>query len=554
MIEGKNRCPNCGAPLSGLELKCPECGYVLAQETRASQDTTDSILSLQDKIAAVDKVFSAGRASKKKASIINAFPIPNTTESLVRLLHLSYSNFEASKESGDKKLSMAWLGKAVESYRRLSEDKDNPSVATALEQYKPLGDKKVFSKLSGSYKKKRVALLTALAVLALAIAFAFWFDWTGYLLKKGKIDEVVRLYQKNGKTDVIVERLIQSNMFEKAANIMYANGQAIEAVSLLSQKGCLLEALIMTSKVNSPDSIHYCVDRIEDYYDLLNRTKVLPSKRLRIRDNEIIETYNDNKFSIKKIVDSKDTSIIKWEDVWRINDSFDFPSQTHSYSPFQEFYRDKNWKGYPLPYMVNGVFGLSFIRFEEERIKDYFPYCFPYSFEFRFYSASSGRVRTFWELVNYDRLRLCDVIYEFDSTGVLLTKVIKQCRLEDYLSGSFNSPAEEEYFNSNKDNIIRAAELLGLYSKSFTDSYSYEDGRLVSIITTAHYDQNHNRVDKPYFKTYFHRYNNMIIKERIVINQDTGEETINSEKQFYIYSNGELVEDFLINAEFESGL
>ena len=120
-VDRKSLCPNCGAPLSGLEIKCPECGYVLTSETSASKGTTESILSLQEKLLAVDKVFSLERSSRKKASIINSFPIPNTAEALIRLLHFSYSNFEAAKEAGDKKLSMAWLGKAIESYRRLSD-------------------------------------------------------------------------------------------------------------------------------------------------------------------------------------------------------------------------------------------------------------------------------------------------------------------------------------------------------------------------------------------------------------------------------------------------
>ena len=166
-IDRKNRCPNCGATLTGLELMCPECGYTLSSETAAGEKTTESILALQDKLAAVDKVFSAGAsASKKKATIINAFPIPNTASSLLRLLHLSYSNYEASKESGDKRLMIAWLGKSVESYRRLCEMKEDPTVAQALLKYDALADSKAFSKLTGSYTKKRlIAILRSIFVV-----------------------------------------------------------------------------------------------------------------------------------------------------------------------------------------------------------------------------------------------------------------------------------------------------------------------------------------------------------------------------------------------------
>ena len=343
MIDRKNLCPNCGAKLTGLELTCPECGYTLTSETSGGQNITDSLMDLQEKLLAIDKLFVPGvSSSKKKASIINAFPIPNTAEALVRLLHMSYSNYEAAKEVGDKKLSVAWLGKAVECYRRLSGMRESLDIAETLNNYKALSDKNAISKLSGSYSKKRVLTIVALTLAALMVAFVLLFDWTDYLLKKGRVEEVSRHFIKKGKTEELLERLVKLDLFEEASDIMATNGQVIQAVSMLAQKGYTLPALRLTAKTNNPDSIHLCVTEIGKYCTLFGREECYLDSNFIIRrgaEPTVSIVYDHNRFKLKATSDLNTKKII-WRDEWGINDRFFIPKQHYFIdSPFQDFYR-----------------------------------------------------------------------------------------------------------------------------------------------------------------------------------------------------------------------
>lgn len=251
-------CPNCGAQLTGHELKCPECGYVLVGETSAGQNTTESLLSLQEKLSAVDKVFTPGASSsKKKATIINAFPIPNTTESLIRLLHLSYSNFESSKEVGDKKLSMAWLGKAIESYRRLSEIKTDPRVSGVLSEYHILGERNAFGILSGSNKRRKTRLFILLGFVTLVL--------TALLIPFGK---KIALNKKISQFQHDVEVGNISLATEELADICKIPSQYWKNYSLSDISSCLKEGI----------KADYCLEIPAKADSLLNLIMTLPEK------------------------------------------------------------------------------------------------------------------------------------------------------------------------------------------------------------------------------------------------------------------------------------
>ena len=225
------KCPNCGAVISETSFQCPECGFVLSKETVSSQDTTESLTGLQDKLLAIDKIFSQEQASRKKASLINSYPIPNTIEALIRLLHLSYSNYEASKGVGDKRTSAAWLGKAIESYRRLSDKKDIAAVASVLERYKQLGDKKAFEKLSGSHKKKKFRIISITALLLLVIGVLFTINHS-----KASAEKLIAEFEQSVEQGNLVNAELAIKKIKKTPE-KYIKGYSLRDVSATLKKG-----------------------------------------------------------------------------------------------------------------------------------------------------------------------------------------------------------------------------------------------------------------------------------------------------------------------------
>ncbi len=546
-VDKKSLCPNCGAPLSGLEIKCPECGYVLISENTASQNTTESILSLQNKLIEVDKIYRIGSSSKRKASIIQSFPIPNTVESLIRLLHFSFSNFEAAKESGDKKLSMAWLGKALESYRRLSESKNDQVVAAALEQYSILGDKRAFSRLSGSRKKKRIILFSVLAFLAIIIAFVLWIDWAGYLMKRGKVDAVINVLSFTGRKEQAIDLLLENGLFKQAAEMLSSNGRIYDAVALLAQKGNLIDALKLTAMNNSSDSIHLCVDEIEKHSVLNLREKFYPDDHLRVLKEKKAETYDDCRFRVKRIVDPKDTSIVIWEDAWKINERFVFPEpQLYSYSPFQEIYRRySHWGECPSPHIEYNRLGkVTYINLgREQEISR--------NIEF-FFSYSTDGLHPYREVVRFDGIPFYELEYEYEETGSSLKRVRRHFILEDYeeyFRFRMSKEQAEEMINEvreRRSEIINTAKAMDLYHLSSTEYYKYEDGRLTEISISQDFGENHERIDRVLYKQYYHFYDNLIIGETVRVDPLTGGESYSTPTQFYFKCDGVIIEDFTI--------
>ena len=323
-IDRKNLCPNCGAKLTGMELKCPECGYILSVETAGGEKTTESILVLQDKLSAVDKVFSVGAsASRKKATIINSFPISNTVGELLRLLHLSYSNYEASREVGDKKLMIAWLGKALESYRRLREMQDDASVTEALQKYDVLADSKAFSKLSGSYAKKR--WLVGLSILFVLLLGAFGYFWgADILVRMGNTKGAVWLLSQTGRQNKVIDLMVQNELLEEAADLMFQEGNVLQSVSILAQKGLIKQALILAGRTGSREAIDNCLDEIEKFSKFATRERIYMQEKS-VLTNSIKTTFDeDDPYRVKEIRSLTDDAII-WYDVWGIFKEMSFP-------------------------------------------------------------------------------------------------------------------------------------------------------------------------------------------------------------------------------------
>lgn len=476
-VEKKNLCPNCGAKLTGLELKCPECGYTMRRESAGSQSVTESLKDLQEKLLAVDKIYNTGfSSSKKKASIINAYPIPNTAESLVRLLHMSYSNFEAAKEAGDQKLSVAWLGKAVESYRRLSEIKDGLNLTDTLEKYKVLGDKKAFSKLSGSRAKKRRNTIIGLGIFAAIIAFILLFDWAGWLMRSGKTDQAIRFLKATGRTNEAVEKLIESELIEDAAELLFDDGQMVKAVSLLAQKGFIKEALIVTGKTNCADSIHACIDAIEENRILLDRAKYFLERNYSERKNGRDYFYNHDYLQTKKLMNADSTII--WEDCWNVNKYLIWPKmEEFVFSPFIDYYlsfapfklREKPHQIDSITSKVNGKTYITKISLEDiGRVH-----------EFEYYYSYVSR-----EKIIYKGIPTFELSYDYSDRGQLLA-------------------AHQRFLltREERDKLFEGDNTVWIDESSQTTRYFYNDGRLDEIKTTL--DKYDNRLQAHYEFEYF---------------------------------------------------
>ncbi len=87
------KCPNCGAQVPPLTLKC-ECGYEFT-----SQKQVSSAQILSDKINEITRsTKDEEERNKLITDTINLFPVPNTREDIIEFLALSWPN--AKKKGG----------------------------------------------------------------------------------------------------------------------------------------------------------------------------------------------------------------------------------------------------------------------------------------------------------------------------------------------------------------------------------------------------------------------------------------------------------------------
>lgn len=165
-VDRKNLCPNCGAPLSGMELKCPECGYIFSKESLSSEQIRDEIASLQEKVL-------SAKTPSDKASVIGSFTLPHTFEGLLNLLDYSYTSFERCNGLEDEIISSAWLGKSKQAYRTLKQQVDSDKVLQSqIERYSFLDNQRtaIKAKESKAKKKKRSTIKWIVIVVIFVIA------------------------------------------------------------------------------------------------------------------------------------------------------------------------------------------------------------------------------------------------------------------------------------------------------------------------------------------------------------------------------------------------
>ena len=132
------RCPNCGAIVDDLAVKCPECGFAFSDESEANSNARDIIKkvteeinkvgeSKQDIINELISIYGScnqddldAEINRRIAEIIGSFSVPYTSNALIQGYEFVYGRYVASKhfslESRHGLVTNAWLGKAKELY------------------------------------------------------------------------------------------------------------------------------------------------------------------------------------------------------------------------------------------------------------------------------------------------------------------------------------------------------------------------------------------------------------------------------------------------------
>lgn len=99
------KCPACGALVSRMSAKCPECGY---EFTNISSNSTATALLNALQAVEFERISSEDK-TLKKIQIIQNFPVPNTKEDLIEMITMSHANMESG--AIDSRLREAWKAK-----------------------------------------------------------------------------------------------------------------------------------------------------------------------------------------------------------------------------------------------------------------------------------------------------------------------------------------------------------------------------------------------------------------------------------------------------------
>ncbi len=131
------RCPQCGAIVDDMALKCPDCGYAFKDESDANLAVRKIIEETERKIEEArnsdrdiirDKLMKGrekddevwdyeidDEVEKRVRAAVAAFKVPYTQNALIQAYEYAYGQFEQNKLT-DTMIAPAWLGKSKELY------------------------------------------------------------------------------------------------------------------------------------------------------------------------------------------------------------------------------------------------------------------------------------------------------------------------------------------------------------------------------------------------------------------------------------------------------
>lgn len=142
-----DKCPNCGAHITGMMLSCPECGFVFETENaelrktnKALNDLDNKLSQLADAVSSFEKLFFKGSvtAQPKQIALVQSFPLPEGKESLISVLNYLYAKYESTNVlEGYSSLKKAWKVKGFQAYNKLAAlGEEDPEIASVLSTYK----------------------------------------------------------------------------------------------------------------------------------------------------------------------------------------------------------------------------------------------------------------------------------------------------------------------------------------------------------------------------------------------------------------------------------
>ena len=199
--------------VDSFALKCPECGFIFAQESESSRSIRDSIEALQSQLMQEQK-------PARQAEIINAFTMPATAEGLLNLLVFSYSRFEQSNGRNDEKVSSAWLEKAKQAYKMLKIRSDSDrTIMSKVQEFSFLDNTSTIPKVKASKQSKNRHKILRWVILLGVLAIAVYL----FLLILSSMDEPV---ESDSTVRQQVMELVKEGKYEearkKAAEMEYA--------------------------------------------------------------------------------------------------------------------------------------------------------------------------------------------------------------------------------------------------------------------------------------------------------------------------------------------
>ena len=153
----KKKCPNCGALVADMELKCTECGYTFQNESEANRSVRDIINETERKIKEAQnsdrkQIFNEIKKAKgnreddellnmeidfkvddiiheRVLSAISSFSVPYTSNALIQAFEYTYGQYEQHKIDN---FGSAWLGKSKELYNLI---RSQPTLDDATQRW-----------------------------------------------------------------------------------------------------------------------------------------------------------------------------------------------------------------------------------------------------------------------------------------------------------------------------------------------------------------------------------------------------------------------------------
>lgn len=149
-------CPNCGAPLASFSDHCKYCGFEI-REVKSSE----SLKEFEEKFTAIDRASSKKSrwsviknlaSQEQKASLISAFPIPNTREDIIEFAVMAAANSKTDVFSTSDVVANAWLSKLEQTYTKAKiVFKDGPELQEI---------KKLYFKSKNAKRNKLIGLVS----------------------------------------------------------------------------------------------------------------------------------------------------------------------------------------------------------------------------------------------------------------------------------------------------------------------------------------------------------------------------------------------------------